>query len=594
MRKQDDIRIVLGNKRYAGASNQPVQIQLPLKGDSRNFIQGDRTTLVDLQDIFEKERQKSTTFRIAGKIVNIFNNSVSGRTNYSPFKNSLYYINPQESISTGVWQGYPPYQEFEFIRESMIENHVPFISKSSTTYNWSIYTSYAFSSTTAQTMSYTSEKFNVTNTNFQVHEGIPFVIDTGTFNGKDLVYFYCATSHNLTPGQYVKLNITINNKNVFQVYDVGDGTYGTEKNVFSIYDLKFDPNDIITGTYGNFKRIITLANSGESESRYYIRLHKILSSQDETFLTKMAFENNPFPVEKKLEYSALTPNNVQRVSVKDGRQSYGFTINKDLSVENLIDNNGKPITEFFITIINKGYGGWFNKPALNSSSAIDIGWKFNFTKDVNNQWWKHNSSVNKDNIPFNTYQIGGQGFFYNQTPNIGDMVKGDFCEYNNIEQKEYVLSDIHHKYSFNTNLFSSSQLNQNVVTIVGGFGGGINLNFGNLFNDPEIPEGYIYKPHYSVPIRVFSDYIESTGLEQVSDAPFYSYYSNETQQFIWRDLYTYGYIDSDGIGINHPFINGAHYPFKEIIFLQYPIARSSNGMVGDITIINQPTNDNCE
>jgi hypothetical protein len=112
MRKQDDIRIVLGNKRYAGASNQPVQIQLPLKGDSRNFIQGDRTTLVDLQDIFEKERQKSTTFRIAGKIVNIFNNSVSGRTNYSPFKNSLYYINPQESISTGVWQGYPPYQEF--------------------------------------------------------------------------------------------------------------------------------------------------------------------------------------------------------------------------------------------------------------------------------------------------------------------------------------------------------------------------------------------------------------------------------------------------------------------------------------------------
>ena len=213
---------------------------------------------------------------------------------------------------------------------------------------------------------------------------------------------------------------------------------------------------------------------------------------------------------------------------------------------------------------------------------------------MNNQWWKHDSSVNKDNIPFNTYQIGGQGFFYNQTPNIGDIVKGDFCEYNNIEQKEYVLSDIHHKYSFNTNLFSNSQLNQNVVTIGGGFGGGISLNFGNLFNDPEIPEGYIYKPHYSVPIRVFSDYIESTGLEQVSDVPFYSYYSNETQQFIWRDLYTYGYIDSDGIGINHPFINGAHYPFKEIIFLQYPISRSSNGMVGDITIINQPTNDNCE
>jgi hypothetical protein len=583
MRKQEDIRIVLGNKRYAGSSNQPVQIQLPLKGGVRNFIQGDRTTLVDLQDIFESERQKSTTFRIAGKIVNIFNNSVSGRTGYDPFKNSLFYINSQQSVSSNVWQGYPPYQEFEFIRESMIQNHVPFISKSSTTYNWSIYTSYAFSSTTAQTMSYTDEKFNVTNTNFQVHEGIPFVIDTGTYNGKDLVYFYCATNHNLTPGQYVKLNITINGKNVFQVYDIGDGTYSTEKNVFTIYNLKFDPNDVTTGRYGNFKRIITLANSGETESKYYIRLHKIISSQDETFLTKMAFENNPFPIKKKLEYSALTPNNIQRVSIKDGRQTYGFTINKDLSVENLIDNNGKPISEYFITILNKGYGGWFNLPGNGAASSIDIGWEFNFTKNEDNPWWLHSSTINKDNIPFDSYSYNGTTFYYNKTLNVGDVIKGGFCEYNDIEQKEYVLSEIHHKYSFNNLLFSNSQ------TQTGG-----NNTGGNIFSEADIPQGYVYKPHYSVPIRTYSDYIETTSVNQLSSAPFYAFYSNETQQFIWRDLYTYGYIDSDGIGVNHPFINGAHYPFKDILFLQYPIARNVNGMVGDITVINQPTNDNCE
>ena len=296
MRKQDDIRIVLGNKRYVGASNQPVQVQLPLIGDRRNFVQGDRSNVVNLQDIFNNERQASNTFRLSGKIVNIFNNTISGRTTYTPFKNSLYYVDPVNSVSTNVWQGYPPYQEFGFIREDMVSGHLNFIPKSSTTYNWSIYTTYAFSSSTSQSMSYTDEDYNVTNNNFSVSDGIPFVMDTGVYNGKNLVYFYCGVNHNLSPGEYVKLNITINGKNLFQVYDVGDGSYNSEERVFSIYDLKFNPADIQVGTYGNLKRIITLTNSAETQSRYYIRLHKVITTQDETFLTKMAFENNPFPI----------------------------------------------------------------------------------------------------------------------------------------------------------------------------------------------------------------------------------------------------------------------------------------------------------
>jgi len=183
----------------------------------------------------------------------------------------------------------------------MISGQLDFIPKSSTTYNWSIYTTYAFSSSTTQVMSYTDEKYNVTNTNFLVSNGIPFVLDTGVYNGKNLVYFYCGTNHNLSSGEFVKLNITINGKNVFQVYDIGDGTYNSEKRVFSIYNLKFDNIDITTGRYGNLKRILTLTNSAETESKYYIRLHKVITTQDETFLTKMAFENNPFPRKRKLE-----------------------------------------------------------------------------------------------------------------------------------------------------------------------------------------------------------------------------------------------------------------------------------------------------
>jgi hypothetical protein len=87
-------------------------------------------------------------------------------------------------------------------------------------------------------------------------------------------------------------------------------------------------------------------------------------------------QNEALAIKRKLEYSGLTPNNTQRVSVKDGRQTYGYTINKDIDISGLVDNNGKPVSELFISIINKGYGGWFNKPD-NQTSAIDIGWDFN-------------------------------------------------------------------------------------------------------------------------------------------------------------------------------------------------------------------------
>ena len=35
-------------------------------------------------------------------------------------------------------------------------------------------------------------------------------------------------------------------------------------------------------------------------------------------------------------------------------------------------------------------------------------------------------------------------------------------------------------------------------------------------------------------------------------------------------LYTYGYVDSNGIGVDQPFLNGKHHPFKNIIFRLIP------------------------
>jgi hypothetical protein len=95
-----------------------------------------------------------------------------------------------------------------------------------------------------------------------------------------------------------------------------------------------------------------------------------------------------------------------------------------------------------------------------------------------------------------------------------------------------------------------------------------------------------------MPIRVFSDYIETGLKDEIDIVPPYSYYSNNLGKYIWRDLYTYGFIDGNNLGLNIPFINDAHYPFKSIYFLNYNVQRDVSS--ADVTIINPPTVDDCE
>jgi hypothetical protein len=575
MNNESEIRIVLGNKRFASNNNKPVWVQPPLFSDTREYVEGDRTILVDQQVVFDNERQSSDKFRLAGKIVNVVNNQVSGKTTYTPFKNDLYYTNPIQNATSTLsnpntpWEGYPQFSEFVISRDQGITGHIPFVNKSASSYNWSFYVTYAFSSTTAQTMSYTNEKYNVTNNGFVCGNGIPYVIDSGVFNGKNLIYFYCGTKHNLKEGDYVELSTPIDGQNVFTVFGLGDGSYLSEENVFTIYDLKYSPTDIQTGTYGTLKRITNLANSAETKSIYYVRLHKVLKTSNECNISKAGFENNPFTIKRKLEYNVLTPNQTQRVSIKDNTQTFSFTFDKDTSIGGLIDNNGKPITELFITTIQRGYMGWFNKPYPNQNNqptGIDIGWGFNFLKNSVDNWWDKNSVNNKDNIPSGSYLINGQTFYYNDFLNVGDIIKGDFCEYNYYEQKEYVLTNMFHKYSLNDTVFYD--------------------------NSPQnLPSGYLYTPHYPIQIRAFSDYVESGDKDYVDKIPGYAWFSQYDDTWYWRDLYTYGYIDNNNIGVDYPFINGSHYPFSEILFLQYPILRDINQQLIEI---NEPTVDNCE
>lgn len=559
------ILYIPGSLRYKSNTDKDLFVQVPLENDFREFIEGDRSSLINLEQVFDAERQLSSRFRVAGKITNLFNNTITGKTDYTPFRNSLYYIDEVNSVNTGIWKGYPQADEFTFFRTQGISGHTTYVPKSAGTYNYNVYVSYAFSSSTTQVMSYRDSDLGVSVGSFMAGDGIPFVIQNSQFDGKPYIYFYCATPHNLQVGQYVQLSVSSNGTNLFQVYDLGDENVGSQETVFALYDIGYTA--LTNNIGGTFKRIVDIQNSGETMSKYYVRLHKILTTPSQSDVTKMGFENSIFPNQRKLEYSALTPNNIERISQKNDSQSFSFSFDEDINISGLLDSNKKPIKELFVSVVEKGYMGWFNKPYNSTfTSAIDIGWSFNFEQDMVSNWWNHASYDNKDNIPVSSYTINGRTFYYNQDLPVGHVIKGDFCEYNETEQQEYVLSKMSHKFSYNPDVFQNN-------------------------DTPEFPSGYAYQTHYSIPIRQYSTYIESAEPQEVDNIPDWAYFSQYYQAWYWRDIYTYGFTDADGFGVDLPFINGSHYPFAQVLFLQTPVIKDTSIYA---QLIIPPIIDDCE
>ncbi len=571
-----DVKILRNQNRFKGAPEQDYLIQVPLESQEREIIEGDRNVYLSQTSQFEEERQSSNVFRIGGKIVNIFDNGVSGYTSYTPFGNNLFYINGVEAKTINAnqnppqisaWKGYVQFDEFTFYRTSGISGHIPFYNKSASTYNWNIYVSYPVSGDTEQQMRYENTQFSAV-TYFQASDGIPFVLQNTNPDGKSLVTFYCGVSHNLQIGEFVELSISSNGTNYFQVESLGDQYFGSEDKIFSIYNIGYTA--FTNNSTGTFKRVLDINNTGETTSQYYVRRHKILTSESDYDLTKLGFENNAFSNKKQLEYSALTPNGVSRVSVKDGSQTCGFTFTKDIDTSELLDNQGRPLSELFVTIMQKGYMGYFNKPYSNGYPGLLIGWDFNFLDGKDDIWWNAASPTNKDlGLSTSSYNFSGKTFYYNNPLEVGDIISGDFCEWNDFVMTETVLSKMMHKFSYNPLIFSNSSP----------------LNY---------ESGYFYQPHFSVPIRAFSTYIEVGAKETVDFIPDWSFYTETERQWRWRDLYPYGYIDTDGVGVDSPFLNDAHYPFSDILFLQVPTSFYRNINRPLVDYIVDPYIDGCE
>jgi hypothetical protein len=596
----NDIRVVLGSLRYKSATDTNLMFNVPLVQTTKENVEFDRSIDISLSQVFDDERQKSDTFRPTCKFSVLFKNSYVGTSRYTPLVNNLSYINATQSASLScsaglnniIWTGYPQYNEFDFIRTDYNVSgytkpdvngnvHINFVPKSASTYNWSFYVSYPFDNNYTKRMEAVDKPTSQT-LNWVCSDGIPFVIDNTNLNGQNIISFRCPVKHGLVEGEFVKLNFNYNGITTFPVYTLGTGFYGSDEYVFNIQNVGFTGVTFHNGVTGTFVRILDISNSGETTSKYYVRRHKILTGVEDSVLVKAGFDQNIFGSKKIYESSGYTPNKTSRVSVIDGSQSYNLSINTDININPIRDNQKRPITELFFTTIWKGYFG------LTSGSKE--GFEFNLPM-VNNQpshWWDSGNVNSNTNFSTNSYTTplgvlppnNSINFTYIKPLTVGDTFDGDYCEWNDYEQIERVISEIYHKITYNPNVFNIQPQTQSN------------------------PMGYYYRPINGVTLRVFSDYIEDGSSKNVVGIPDYAFYSSNDDKFYWRDLYTYGYIDPNGLGVNYPFLNGTHYPFSNIIFRIIPEGTNyivstyttgiGEGLFNTTGTINSPINDNCE
>ena len=560
--------LIPSSQRYKGAPALNEELTITLQEQSQEITEYDRTSTLSLAQVYDDERQTNTIFRPTFKVAYLYDNTYTGNTTYLPFQYNLYYTDPISSKQSGIWRGFPQYYEFDFYRPNVGGNHFQYKSKSAYTYNWMYYLTYPYENDGNRQLTYFSRTNN--DVNWIASSGIPFSITSTTRNGNGLVSFVCIAPHGLTIGEYVELSFSYRGSNIFQVFSLGNGLFGSREHVFNLFNIGFTGATFSNGTTGTFRRVINPSNLIETRSKYYIKKYKVLTNLTDLAITKAGFEKNVFGEEKKLEYSSITPNNVTRVSQKSSSNTFDLTSNYDLDFVGLRDNQKRPLNEISLTIINKGYSGYFNQPFRGV--GLKQGWEFNLSKTTN-PWWDLNNERSNTSIPVSAYTLTNgarKTFYYNLDLKAGDVIDGDFCEWNDYEQAERVVSKYYHKLKFNQEVFQTTN--------------------GYSTNTP----GYYYSPHNPMVLKVFSDYIETANLGQIDNVPSWAFYSNVDRQFRWRDIYTYGFIDNLGRGVDYPYLNSAHYPYTQVIFRLIPEGINYNENLDGFNFAIKPLIDECE
>lgn len=568
-------QIILPSKRFFKAEEESLNIRVNLDETENLMREGDRTVMLDLVQLFDEERNKSKKYKIHGKLKMVFRNLYSGTTPYVPLVENLYLIN-----ETGTNIGYVPYNEFAFLRNDVVREVILPSSASGSTLtsftpnivitggtttghtvttpisapykNWNICLSYVYSGDSNHPMVYTlsgaTKIENQNIINFKSGDGVPFRL---SYSGGSYYEFTSPVEHGMNQGEYVTIYNSVftgsTSGRTFYISKVGNEVYNSEKYVINI--LKNTMSTGITSQLTRLiigKRCLNINDISGSTSNYYVHKHKILKGSADYLLDKIGFESSIFETERKLLFeNALGVNDV--IVERNRMESLIYDFKEVFELTGITNNLKYTPTEVYVSIFLRNQNGYFTYPPKT-------GWKFNFHDTWIDNHFSGNTQL-ETNLQTTAFTSNASSAFTGGTViNVGTSgFTGAFVEYNDLEFKERIISEVYHKFTHRVDIFDHYQT---------GYTPTINFSGATTNN----PYGYFYQPYHRVKLRQLSEYIETSKTSDIYNLPENVKYFPKEGLWKWRDLYDHGFIDTDGNGTIFPFMNDVHYVKHDINF----------------------------
>ena len=333
-------------------------------------------------------------------------------------------------------------------------------------------------------------------------------------NSEKFIMVESTQKHNLLPGNYIEIRAAGTNSinGLFFVETIID-------------DFRFIIRLSLNNNWGSitstFNTQVEFRVLDGTPSDYYVRYLSVLTADDyETH--NCAFSTSIYP--ESVTNDIGVSNN-----------TWMFQFNKDIKLDNLLNHRGGYVKELYVGFIKRSGENTF------PWSNVVSGWDFN-SKSITID---PNQNINEISL----YQNANVGSLENQ--NIGDEYVFDFVEFNKILIEEKVAATTIHRFTRNDGLGPPP-----------------------CPCPPDESQGYYLEPFNKLTIRKDSLNIEYADSDDniVGLPPDYVTYPGG--QIAWRDLLTPGFFEEGTNGVDYPFINGAHYLYKNYVLYvrtQWPI-----------------------
>ena len=116
-------QILLPGKKFWNSEDQDLSIKLDLDTSESLLRLGEKDIVLDLAQLYDKERNECTKYKIYGKLKMVFRNLYTGTTEYTHLQNDLF-LNNDGSLTTDFPTGSMSYDEFALLRRDVVREIV--------------------------------------------------------------------------------------------------------------------------------------------------------------------------------------------------------------------------------------------------------------------------------------------------------------------------------------------------------------------------------------------------------------------------------------------------------------------------------------